>query len=199
MNNIKFCYECAKDVKTKIIESEEIFNVKGTEIKILSKKRACAECGEEISDVELDDATLTEVYEQYKTINNMLTSKEIKKIREKYFISQKGLATLLAWGEKTITRYENGSLQDKTHDSILRTIKNQSKFIEYWEKNKHKLSETERSKVEVKLNMPKSNVFFISVAYKNQSRLNVNNSIICYAETKEFPKYENELELVSYC
>lgn len=197
MDNIKFCYECAKNVNTKIVEGYEAFNVKGTEIKVLSKKRVCSECGEEMSDVELDDATLTMVYEQYKVMNNMLTSKEIKKIREKYSISQKGLALVLGWGEKTITRYENGSLQDKTHDSILKSINNYSKFIEYWEKNKDKLSKNDRTKVETKLNISKSKVFILNVSYNNHTRKKMINPIIYCTDTKEL--HECEKELVSYC
>jgi len=197
MDNIRFCYECVKNVNTEIVESYETFNVKGMEIKVLSKKRVCSECGEEMSDVELDDATLTKAYEKYKAKNNMLTSNEIKEIRKKYSISQKGLALLLGWGEKTITRYENGSLQDKTHDSILKSIRDYNKFIEYWEKNSNKLSETERLRVETKLNLSTSKIITLRVPYKIYNCNKKYEFIETCTATKKL--HECEKAIVSYC
>lgn len=45
---------------------------------------------------------------------------EIKEIRDSFGLSQKDFAILLGFGEKTITRYENGSIQDESHDIAIR-------------------------------------------------------------------------------
>lgn len=58
----------------------------------------------------------------YRKSIGLLTSEEIKAIREKYKISQEALAVVLGWGKKTITRYETVSIQDKVHDDVLRKI-----------------------------------------------------------------------------
>ena len=199
MKNNQFCFECAKDVDTKIIEKNETFNVKATTIKVQSKVRVCTECGVEISDMELDDATMSEVYEKYKLLNNMLTSKDIKELREKYSITQKGLALVLGFGEKTITRYENGSLQDKAHDDILKSIKEPTNFKRYWETNKNKLTNFEIDKVEAKLNLKNNEIFTMFIPYVRQTRMIESNQIKYYAEIKEnqIPILNEELFL--YC
>lgn len=35
----------------------------------------------------------------------------------------------MGWGEKTITRYENDAIQDKSHDTILKSIIDYDGFI----------------------------------------------------------------------
>lgn len=68
----------------------------------------CAECGEELFCEELDSATLVNAYNEYRRKHKLLLPDEIKKIREKYGLSQRSFAKLLNWGDKTICRYENG-------------------------------------------------------------------------------------------
>ena len=45
---------------------------------------------------------------------------EIIAFRKKYHFTQIELARLLQWGDATIRRYEKGSLQEKSHDIMLR-------------------------------------------------------------------------------
>lgn len=179
MKTNMICFNCRKEVPTKIVEEMETYNVKGTNISLMSNKRICSCCGEEIFDKELDSITLFNAYEKYKKINGFLTSKEIIDLRKKYSISQKALSKLLGWGEKTITRYENGSIQDKTHDSILKSIVNRDGFIRIWDSNKHVLSYREISKIEEKLypNINTLNTFYIRVYYKKKRPYNLSINI----------------------
>lgn len=66
------------------------------------------------NDIKLKDA--------YRKCEGLMTSAEIKGIREKYGITQRDLCVLLGWGEKTVTRYESHQVQDKAHDTILKKI-----------------------------------------------------------------------------
>lgn len=70
----------------------------------------CVECGEEFFCEELDNETLVRAYNEYRKNHKLLLPKEIKRIREQYGLSQRSFAKLLNWGDKTICRYENGSL-----------------------------------------------------------------------------------------
>ncbi|WP_312832202.1 type II toxin-antitoxin system MqsA family antitoxin [Sedimentibacter saalensis] len=184
MKTNKYCFNCNDEVVTNIVEEMEVFNVKGMDISILSKKRVCSVCNEEIFDKELDSNTLYEVYEQYKKLNHLLTSEEIKKIRNKYGISQKGLALLLGWGEKTITRYENGSIQNNSHDTVLKSINEYQNFIVFWSKNKDKLSEMERDKVEENLYKDITS-FTLKVVYKKPKQYTNVNSFVMVNDLKE--------------
>lgn len=79
----------------------------------------CADCGEEFYSEEFDNATLVRAYNEYRKRHKLLLPEEIKKIREQYGLSQRSFAKLLNWVDKTIFRYENGSIQDKAHNTLL--------------------------------------------------------------------------------
>lgn len=115
----KYCDECGKVVETKIINKKEAYNVCGEVIEIDAQVLVCTDCGEEFYSEELDNATLISAYNEYRRRHKLLLPEEIKKIREQYGLSQRSFAKLLNWGDKTICRYENGSVQDKAHNSLL--------------------------------------------------------------------------------
>ena len=115
----KFCEVCGKIVETQIISKQEIYNVCGENIEVCAQILVCANCQEEFYCEELDNATLTAAYNQYRRNHKLLFPEEIKKIREMYGLSQRSFARLLNWGDKTVHRYENRAIQDKVHNSLL--------------------------------------------------------------------------------
>ena len=115
----KYCEECGREVETKFITKRESYDVLGESIEVDAEILVCAECGEEFYCEELDNATLIRAYNEYRRRHKLLLPEEIKKIREQYGLSQRKFAKLLNWGDKTICRYENGSVQDKAHNSLL--------------------------------------------------------------------------------
>ena len=119
----KYCEECGKEVKTIIVEKCEEYEIFGELIEVNAKILTCSECGEEFYNEELDTATLVEAYNLYRRKHKLLMPAEIKQIREQYGLSQRSFAKLLNWGDKTIYRYENDSLQDKAHNSLLCFLK----------------------------------------------------------------------------
>ena len=50
----------------------------------------------------------------------MLQPEEIRNFRKRYGLTQKELSDFLGWGGATLSRYENGALQDETHEKTLR-------------------------------------------------------------------------------
>ena len=142
-----YCPSCEKESATKIVEQYETLTVKGQEITLKVKVRICEECGEEIIDKELDNASLKEFYDEYKKLNNLLTTAEIKDVRTQWGLSQSQFAILLGMGEKTITRYENGNIQDETHDNLIRLAKETESFRTIWDIRKDKLDEKAQKKV----------------------------------------------------
>ena len=115
----KYCEECGKEVETQIIKKRESYDVCGETIDVDAQVLVCAECGEEFYSEELDNTTLVRAYNEYRIRHKLLLPEEIKKIREQYGLSQRSFAKLLNLGDKTICRYENGSIQDKAHNSLL--------------------------------------------------------------------------------
>jgi len=58
----------------------------------------------------------------------LLTSLQIKQIRAKRSMSQAQMALFLDIGEKDITRYENGSIQTKSIDDMIRLMDDDEAF-----------------------------------------------------------------------
>jgi DNA-binding transcriptional regulator YiaG len=75
-----------------------------------------------VYDRSLDDVNLRTAYDKYRLNHHIISSDEIRFMRESYGLSQRSLGTLLGWGEITIHRYENGSLPDDAHNQVLRFI-----------------------------------------------------------------------------
>lgn len=144
---MEYCDACGKEVETKIISRQESFNVCGEDITIEAQVMVCAECGEELFCEELDSATLVNAYNEYRRKHKLLLPDEIKKIREKYGLSQRSFSKLLNWGDKTICRYENGSVQDKAHNSLLLFLREPENMRTYLTENEIALDERQKAKL----------------------------------------------------
>lgn len=132
---MEYCDICGKETETRVITRQETFNVCGDEVTVDAQILVCAECGEELFCEELDSATLVNAYNEYRKKHKLLLPEEVKKIREQYGLSQRGFAKLLNWGDKTICRYENGSIQDKAHNSLLLFLREPANMRTYLTEN----------------------------------------------------------------
>lgn len=151
MEKMLYCSTCESMHCTKIIEKEQTLSVKGKTITLTVPVRICKACGEEVLDEELDEATLAKFYDEYRKLENLLLPSEIKAIRQRYNLSQASFAKFLGFGEKTITRYENGAIQDICHDNLIRLMNSLDSFALLWEERKDLLSSRERAYIENKL------------------------------------------------
>lgn len=130
-----FCPHCEAERSVKIKEGEEIFKVRGEPVPVLSKVAICTSCGKELVDEELESENFEGAYREYRKKHSLLSPREIREIRERYGLSQRALAKVLRWGEVTVNRYENGAIQDKVHDDMLRSIVNPRNMQEVYERN----------------------------------------------------------------
>ena len=143
----KYCEECRREVETKVITKRESYDVCGESVEVDAQILVCAECGEEFYCEELDNATLIRAYNEYRRRHKLLLPEEIKKIREQYGLSQRSFAKLLNWGDKTICRYENGSIQDKAHNSLLLFLREPENMRTYLTENEIVLDERQKAKL----------------------------------------------------
>lgn len=144
---MNYCEACGKEVETKVISRKEIFNVCGEDIEVDAQVMVCADCGEELFCEELDSATLINAYNEYRKKHKLLLPEEIKKIREQYGLSQRSFAKLLNWGDKTICRYENGSVQDRAHNSLLLFLREPENMRTYLTDNEVMLDERQKARL----------------------------------------------------
>lgn len=143
----KYCEKCGREVNTKIITKKESYNVCGESIEVDAQILVCAHCGEEFFCEELDSVTLSNAYNEYRRRHKLLFADEIKQIREQYHLSQRSFAKLLNWGDKTIRRYENGSVQDKAHNSLLLFLKDPENMRTYLAENEIMLDDKQKNKL----------------------------------------------------
>lgn len=151
----RYCPHCMCEKEVFLKAKEETYSVKGTNITILAEVVTCKTCGEEIMDFEYDDINLGKAYAAYRRLNNLLTPQQIKAIRERYEISQVAFARILGVGDKTIARYENGSLQDEAINNLIMLAKDPYNFQKLLNKNKTKISKDEFDRIEAKVLMLK--------------------------------------------
>ncbi len=143
----KYCGECGREVETKIITKKESYDVCGEQIEVEAQVLVCPECGEDFYCEELDNKTLVAAYNEYRRRHKLLLPEEIKEIREQYGLSQRSFAKLLNWGDKTIFRYENGSIQDKAHNSLLLFLREPANMRTYLTENEVALDDRQKAKL----------------------------------------------------
>lgn len=118
-NKNVYCPHCRGYVSSHIESKCEDLNVKGLTVKVDERVRVCDGCGKELFDRELEKEIEKAAFEAYRQQKGLLKPEEIKRIRMKYGLSQVAFAKLLGFGEKTIARYESGSLQDEAPNSLI--------------------------------------------------------------------------------
>ena len=146
-----FCNVCMKMENIVVEEVLENVNVKGVEFDAMLKVPKCEACGTKLFVKDIERENDKKVYDEYKRRNNLLTSSQVEEIRDSFGLSQKSFAKLLGFGEKTITRYENGSIQDYAHDNLIRLIKRKINLSEIWSLRKDRLTEKENEIIEFAL------------------------------------------------
>lgn len=127
---IGYCPICDSVSELSSKSRDEKFNVRGEKFTIKVKYLLCGNCGGELEDPEEEYDPLDEAFREYRKKMGMVQPEEIRKFRKKYKLSQQELSRLLGFGGATLSRYENGALQDEVHDKLLRLIMDPYNFME---------------------------------------------------------------------
>ncbi|GAA0780496.1 type II TA system antitoxin MqsA family protein [Hathewaya limosa] len=131
-------------------DEEHVIQIKTEKSKVIIKDKQieyektiyyCPIEDESFVSSKLMDENLLKARDQYKRSEGLLTSEEIKKIRELYELTQKEFSNLLGWGDVTVQRYEKKLIQDSTYDDMLRlTLVDPAYCLSMLEKHKDKFS-----------------------------------------------------------
>jgi putative zinc finger/helix-turn-helix YgiT family protein len=117
---LKQCPACENSTGLEVIRRPDEFDIKGEKIVIDITLYHCNECGKEFGSIKEFDDPLKAAYDEYRRRKRLLQPEEIVAFRNKYNFTQRELSDLLGFGAITLSRYENGALQDQAHDSILK-------------------------------------------------------------------------------
>ena len=116
------CPNCEKETELELIRATEDIEVRGEKIPVNMEYYRCLSCGEEFEDPQSDDDPLDKAYREYRRRHQMVQPEEIRSLRKAYGLTQNEMAKLLGWGGATLSRYENGALQDEAHEKTLRLV-----------------------------------------------------------------------------
>ena len=119
MHKFLYCLKCDKEQDFEVRQEKESYPVRGEQTEIIAQVTYCKQCGEQIWNEDLDEVNLKEAYCKYRVSHDLLQPEDIKRIRVKYSLSQTAFGRLLGFGDKTITRYENGSIQDLAQNNLI--------------------------------------------------------------------------------
>lgn len=146
-----FCEHCNAMAEYEIRTVPESYPVYGEQTEVLASVAVCKNCGNVIFNEELDSANLLLACDAYRRKHKLLSPVEIIAIREQYGLSQRSFAKLLDWGDKTIRRYESGSVQSKAHNSLLLFLRDPENMDAFLAQNEVCLEEKQLLKLREKI------------------------------------------------
>ena len=132
MNKTKvhgLCSNCERETDLELVTKEEVIEVRNEPIKVQVKYTRCVQCGDEVFDPNVNADPFDLAYREYRSKHGFLQPEEIKNWRKVNNLTQGELAKLLGLGKVTISRYENGALQDPSHEKYLRLAMDPSNLL----------------------------------------------------------------------
>jgi putative zinc finger/helix-turn-helix YgiT family protein len=141
------CPSCEKQSELEFIQKREEISVRGEVIEVPTEYYRCIECGEEFDDPKSSHDPIDIAYKEYRQRHGMMQPEDIRELRRRYGLTQRELSRILGWGEVTLSRYENGALQDDTHDTILKLIKDPHNVLDLVKQRGSFLSEDRKEKL----------------------------------------------------
>ncbi len=144
------CPNCEKETTIDRIRTKEPIEVRGEPIEVETEFSKCVECGEEFENTRGHDA-LEIAYREYRARHGMLQPEQVRDWRKNIGLTQKELSALLGWGGATLSRYENGALQDEAHEKILRLAMDPRNLLTLLRETPTALSDEKRDRLMAEL------------------------------------------------
>ena len=161
-----YCPNCDKKDGLSLIRETEEFNVRGEIIPVEVEYYRCEECGEEMMQLRADDDPLDKAYREYRRRKGMAQPEDIHEFRQKLGLTQKELSELLGIGVASLSRYENGALQEQAHDQILRFGMDTTNLLKLLEERPDVLRENKRKELIQQIKEGKGSVSLMDFIYE---------------------------------
>ncbi|MGE7219239.1 type II toxin-antitoxin system antitoxin SocA domain-containing protein [Priestia koreensis] len=149
---LKFCVHCFERtlVEHKIVKDK--VELHGETITYDAERYLCTKCHQYTDNDELTDRNFKTIYRKYQEKKNMLKSEDFLYIRKDiYQISTRLMAQLVGWSPATISKYENGSLQTKKHDTHFKTYLDPRSMKRAFDNNRDDIDDKPRRELEERL------------------------------------------------
>ncbi len=143
----KICPICEEYREVEDIKGKQTVKVRGEQFSVNVHYHRCSSCSEEFESSKSDVDTVAEAFSKYRKKHCLLTPSQIKEFRQKFDLTQKELTLLLGWGAVTLSRYENGALQNLSHDRELQEANTAEGFLKLIELTPNALSDKKRERL----------------------------------------------------
>ena len=135
----KYCSRCEKHTEGSHEKRVEKYTVRGEQIAIELPLWVCSICGESSVEETFGDPVMR-AFDEYRARHGLLTATEIRRIRQRWYLSQAAFAALLGMSQATINRYELGALQSKKEDELIRACDNPQHMHDLLKRGKNRIS-----------------------------------------------------------
>ena len=141
------CPHCEATRDVQKVDTKETVEIRGERIEVPVKYYKCLTCGGDFDDPKADGDPLEKAYAEYRSRHGMVQPSELKAFRKKYGLTQNELGRLLGWGAVTVSRYENGALQDEAHDKEARLAMEPPNLISLIEETRDAISNEKKQRL----------------------------------------------------
>lgn len=107
----------------------------------------CQDTHERFTTTEIDEANLSQVYNQYRAKYGIPFPEEIKRIRQHYGLSASKMSEILGFGENQYRLYENGDMPSEANGKVLMSIMNPEIFRIFVDNARGQFSDEEFTKL----------------------------------------------------
>jgi len=151
------CTNCEKETEFERVVNKEELNVKGELVTIEVERSRCKNCGDEVLDPTKNPDSFALAYREYRKKHGLLQPEDIRDWRAAHHLTQAELARLLGLGTATLNRYENGALQNESHERLLRLAMEPSNLLILIEKSEQLFSEDRKRRLLIALRESEEN------------------------------------------
>ena len=138
-----FCPNCEVEKPVRFVRTKETHQIRDLDISVDVEYFECEVCGLNFDGPDSIDA-LEVAYREFRKVKGMVQPDFVRTFRKKYGLTQHELARLLGWGLATLSRYENGALQDDAHDRALQMVLEPRNLLKLVETHPDALSDEKR-------------------------------------------------------
>lgn len=107
-----------------LVEELETMSMGGRPVTYMDQFYRCGRCGEAFYNGEMASESFRRAAAVIRAEDGLLAPDEIVALRQQYGLTQAQLEKLIGAGEKTVVRWERGTVsQNKTADTLLRVLR----------------------------------------------------------------------------
>lgn len=146
-----FCPHCEKETSATSVLAKLKNTIKGVDVSFEAPLIKCNVCGNQFESPEMGHDVADLALRAFRIEVGLLSPEEIKIFRKSLGLTQHELSGLLGWGGATLSRYENGALQDEAHDRAMRMIMEPDALLGIMENHPDLLTQEKRDHLVKKL------------------------------------------------